>query len=193
MSHKFDVKNKNRLDNENRRALMPPAATLERLGLKKGNTVADIGCGIGYFTLPAAEIAGASCLVYAMDISAEMLEEIERKALEAGLANIRGIKTDEYDLKADSLSVDFAIVSNVLHEIEDKDRFIAEINRILKPGGTLAVIEWEKVKVRGEYGPPVEERLSYEAAADLLSRSGYGKIERYGFGTDFYGVSAVRQ
>ncbi len=188
MTHKFDVKDKKRLDNEKRRAVMPPFQTLERLGLKEGNIVADIGCGIGYFTIPAAEIAGTSSKIYAMDISVEMLEEVEKRALEAGLTNIRGIKTDEYDLKVDNLSVDFIIVSNVLHEIEDKGKIIAEINRILKNGGTLAIIEWEKIQ--GEFGPPVEERLSHEDVANMLSQNGYESIERHGIGADFYGITA---
>lgn len=188
MTHKFDVKNKKRLDNEKRRAVMPPFQTLERLGLKEGNAVADIGCGTGYFTIPAAEIAGTASKIFAMDISMEMLEEVEKKALEAGLANIRGIKTDEYDLKLDNLSVDFIIISNVLHEIEDKGKMIAEINRIHKNGGTLAIIEWEKIQ--GESGPPVDERLSYEEVANMLSQNGYKYIEKYGIGSDFYGVTA---
>lgn len=188
MTHKFDVKNKKRLDNEKRRAVMPPFQTLERLGLKEGNTVADIGCGTGYFTIPAAEITGTSSKIYAMDISMEMLEEVEKKALEAGLTNIRGIKTDEYDLKVDNLSVDFIIMSNVLHEIEDKGKIIAEINRIHKNGGTLAIIEWEKIQ--GESGPPVDERLSYEDVAHMLSQNGYEIIEKHGIGADFYGITA---
>lgn len=191
MAHKFDVKNKKRLDNEKRRTVMPPFQTLERLGVKAGNTVADIGCGTGYFTIPAAQIAGVSSKIYAMDISMEMLEEVEKKALEAGLVNICGVKTEEYDLKADSRSVDFVILSNVFHEIEDKGKFIAEISRILKNGGTLAIVEWEKVS--GEFGPPVEERLSYEEVADVLSKNGYTGIERHGIAVDFYGITAKYQ
>lgn len=129
-----------------------------------------------------------SSTMYAMDISMEMLEEVEKKALEAGLTNIRGIKTDEYDLKVDNLSVDFIIMSNVLHEIEDKGKIIAEINRIHKNGGMLAIIEWEKIQ--GESGPPVDERLSYEDVAHMLSQNGYESIEKHGIGADFYGITA---
>jgi ubiquinone/menaquinone biosynthesis C-methylase UbiE len=172
--HKFDAGNRHRLDNEKRRATMPPFETFERLGLRKGNAVADIGCGAGYFTIPAAEITGPHSKIYAMDISPEMLEEVEKKAMEAGLANVRGISTDEYDLKIGDEAVDFAIMSNVLHEIEDKGRIIAEINRILKKGGRLAIVEW--AKIRGEYGPPPEERLSPEELEDMLSRSNFESI-----------------
>lgn len=188
MTHKFDAKDKKRLDNERRRAVMPPFQTLERLGLKKGDIVADIGCGTGYFTIPAVEVVGMSSRIYAMDISIEMLKEVEKKASEAGVTNIRGIKTDEYDLKVDDLSVDFIIMSNVLHEIEDKGKIIAEISRILKKGGTLAIVEWEKKQ--GEFGPPVDERLSFEDVASMLSQNSYESIERYVIGTDFFGITA---
>ncbi len=188
MTHKFNVMDKKRLDNEQRQTVMPPFKTLERLGLKKGKIVADIGCGIGYFAIPAAEIAGTSSKIYAMDISVEMLEEVERRALEAGVTNIYTIKTDEYDLKANNLAVDFVIMSNVLHEIEDKEKMIAELNRIHKNGGTLAIIEWEKIQ--GESGPPVGERLSYEEVTNILSKNGYESIEKHEMGTNFYGVTA---
>jgi ubiquinone/menaquinone biosynthesis C-methylase UbiE len=188
LTHKFDAKNKKRLDTEERRAVMPPHKTLERFGLREGNTVADIGCGTGYFTIPAAEIAGAAANVFAMDISMEMLEEVEKKALEAGITNIREIRTDEYDLKVDNLSADFIIVSNVLHEIKDKSKFISEINRIQKIGGILAIIEWEKRQ--GEPGPPVEEGLSYEDLSIILSQNEYKINERHCIGAYFYGITA---
>ena len=79
MTHKFDIKNKQSLDNEKRREILPPYKTLIGLELKEGDTVADIGCGIGYFTFPAAEIVGESGMIFAMDISAKMLEEVDQK------------------------------------------------------------------------------------------------------------------
>ena len=60
MTHKFDAKNKHKLDNEKRRELLPPDETLIKLGLHEGDIMADIGCGIGYFTIPASKIAGDS-------------------------------------------------------------------------------------------------------------------------------------
>lgn len=122
MTHKFDKNSRQKLDNEKRRQVMPPFKTLEMLGFTGGVDMADIGCGIGYFSIPAAEIAGASSKIYALDISVEMLDEVEKRALEAGLSNIRNIKVDEYDLKLGAQSVGFAILSNVLHEIEDKKK-----------------------------------------------------------------------
>lgn len=191
MTHKFDKNNRHKLDNEKRRQVMPPFKTLEMLGLTGGVDMADIGCGIGYFSIPAAEIAGAASKIYALDISVEMLDEVEKRALEAGLSNIRNIKVDEYDLKLGAQSVGFAILSNVLHEIEDKKRYVCEIHRILQRGGKLAIIEWEKID--GESGPPVEHRISYEEVAELLSKNGFENIVKLSIGHDYYGITAIKK
>jgi len=190
LTHKFDKNNRHKLDNEKRRQVMPPLKTLEMLGFVGGVDMADIGCGIGYFSIPAAEIAGTSSKIYALDISIEMLDEVEKRALEAGLSNIRNIMVDEYDLKLGDQSVGFAIISNVLHEIEDKKRYVSEICRILQNGGILAIIEWEKIE--GESGPPVEHRVSYEEVSELLSQNGFENIMKYCIGQDYYGITAKK-
>jgi ubiquinone/menaquinone biosynthesis C-methylase UbiE len=125
---------------------MPPVKTLEMLGFTGGVDMADIGCGIGYFSIPAAEIAGPSSKIYALDISIEMLDEVEKRALETGLSNIHNIMVDEYDLKLSDQSVGFAILCNVLHEIEDKNRYLSEICRILQDGGSLQLLNGKKSK-----------------------------------------------
>lgn len=190
MTHKFDRNNRHKLDNEIRRKVMPPFKALEMLGFTSGMDMADIGCGIGYFSIPAAEIAAAS-KIYALDVYIEMLEEVEKRAIEAEVTNIRYIKVDEYDLKLEAQSVDFALLSNVLHEIEDKKRYICEIHRIIKNGGKLAIIEWEKIA--GESGPPVEHRISYTEAAALLSENGFQNIVKINIGKDYYGVTAMKK
>jgi len=177
-----------KLDNPQRRMEMPPLETLELLGLAKGDTVADIGCGIGYFSIPAASIAGDAAIIYALDISQEMLDEVEKKSAELGLPNIRTIKTNEYELKLEDSLVDFIIMCNVLHEVEDKNRMMDEITRILKSGGTFSMIEWEKTE--GTSGPPVEDRISFEEAVNILSEKGYKDIGKHVISENFYGVTA---
>ena len=82
MTHKFDAKNKHKLDNEKRRELLPPEQTLINLGLHEGDVMADIGCGIGYFTIPASKIVGDSGKIFAMDILPEMLQDVGIKIKE---------------------------------------------------------------------------------------------------------------
>jgi ubiquinone/menaquinone biosynthesis C-methylase UbiE len=191
LTHKFDKNNRHKLDNEKRRQDMPPVKTLEMFGFTGKVDMADIGCGIGYFTIPAAEITRDSSKIYALDITVEMLDEVEKRALAAGLSNVRNIMVSEYDLKLGDQTVGFALLSNVLHEVEDKKRYINEICRILQNGGKFAIIEWEKIQ--GESGPPVESRISYEEVAGLLSENGFESLRKYSIGQDYYGITAIKK
>ncbi len=196
MVHKFDPQNKKRLDTEERRAIMPPSETLVKLGFKKTDVMADIGCGAGYFTLPAALIidsntgTGSNSCIFALDTSEDMLAEVTEKALDLGLKNISCFKTSEYDLKIQDNCVDFALICNVLHEISDKPKFIAEVMRIMKPGAILAVIEWQKR--RGEYGPSEEERIDKNQLRDQLVLSGLSHPDDFDFIESFYAVTATK-
>jgi ubiquinone/menaquinone biosynthesis C-methylase UbiE len=190
MPHKFEAKDKNKLDTEWRRQNLPPLPTLEKLGLKASDTFADIGCGIGYFTVPAAQFVDGQNKVYALDTSAEMLAETEKRAAEASVGNMITVLTDENDLKLPDASVTFALMVNVLHEIEDKQRFIREINRILALNGKIAVIEWNKENT--DMGPPAEQRIGNDEVAALLNALGFKVGEPMEFAGKFYGLVAVK-
>jgi ubiquinone/menaquinone biosynthesis C-methylase UbiE len=171
MSHKFNPVNRNKLDNPRRRELLPPKETLLQMGLKQGDILADIGCGIGYFTIPAAMIVGPEGKVFALDISEELLEETKAVKRQEGLENIETVLVDEYDLKLSSSSISFALVSIVLHEIDNLPRYLNEISRILSPGGQLAIIEWEKRESND--GPPLNRRLDKTELQNLIRDAGF--------------------
>jgi ubiquinone/menaquinone biosynthesis C-methylase UbiE len=188
MTHKFDPTNINRLDNEWRRQNIPPLPTLEKLGLSPTDIVADIGCGVGYFTIPAAGMVNNENKVYALDTSGQMLEEVKKRMSNAGVLNIAAIKTGEYDLKLPDESVTFALIVNVLHEIEDKIQFIAEVRRILKPKGKIAIIEWEKENM--EMGPLKKDRIGKDETAELLKSFGMVTGRTIQLANVFYGLVA---
>lgn len=190
MPHKFDISSKNKLDNPKRREILPPHETLVKLGLKAGDVVADIGCGIGYFSIPAAEIVGQKGIVYATDISLEMIEVVETKAAESNVINIRPIVTGEYDLKLADNSVSFAFMCTVLHEIEDKVRFINEAKRILVQQGRIAIVEWSKKN--SDWGPPIDHRLEGDTVKQTLQDCGFKDMSVTELNEYFYIVTAVK-
>lgn len=189
MAHKFDPANMNKLDNEWRRKNLPPAMVLENLGLTENDVVADIGCGIGYFSIPAAEIIKKTNKVFALDTQDVMIDEIEKRARAAGYNNIVAVKTDEYDLKLPNDIATFAILVTVLHEIDDKIRFLDEIKRVLKSKGKIAIVEW--IKEDMEVGPPVNHRFSIEDTRSILLECGFDVTEEMEFAGAFYGVVAT--
>jgi ubiquinone/menaquinone biosynthesis C-methylase UbiE len=176
MNKIFDPKKKQTLDNPERREILPPENILQKAGLKTGDVAGDIGCGIGYFTLPMAKIVGSLGKVYAFDISIEMLETLRNRIEAENLQNVIILHSEQYSIPLPSETLDFALLSNVLHEVDDYSRFLNEIKRTLKPAGKLTIIDWLD-KDTGS-GPPLHERLSEKFIRDLLSNTNF-EIEHY--------------
>lgn len=183
MAHKFNVKEMYRLDSPERRKLLPPDETLYNAGLSKNDIFVDIGCGIGYFSIPASKIVGSKGKVYSLDTSIEMLEELKKRIIENKIENIVPILTKDYDFKFDSEIGTFALMSNVLHEVDDKLLFLKETNRILKTEGKLCIIEWQKKDT--EKGPPIKDRLSDLEVKKLLDQTYFNLLETYSIAEDF--------
>ncbi|GEA34088.1 class I SAM-dependent methyltransferase [Clostridium diolis] len=190
MTHKLDAKDTLKIENEKRRKILPPEQTLINLDLQTGDVMADIGCGIGYFTIPASKIVGKNGKILALDISDEMLQDVEEKIIENDISNVEAILTEENHLKLESNSVTFAFASNIIHEVEEKERFLNEIKRIICPEGKIAILEWEKID--SNFGPPIERRLDRMDLIKLLDELNFSTISTIDIGEDFYGIIAQK-
>lgn len=108
---------------------------LVELGLlKKNMTIIDLGAGDGYIS---RAIAKSVKKVIAVDISAEMLKELKKKAREAGIKNIETVESDGCDMPLEGGIADMVCASMYLHHIEEPENAVAEIRRILKEGGKV--------------------------------------------------------
>ena len=181
--HKFDPKNLDKLDNPKRRESMPPLEILKKFGIGEAGTLLDIGSGTGYFTLAAAEILKNGNAI-GLDIMDEMIQVATSRSL--GMNNIEYRKSEEYSFPVEDKSVEYVFISNVLHEIEDKVKYLNEIIRVLKPKGALCVIEWDKSPM--EMGPPIEERISIEELKKLGSSVGLEFEEKIEINSGHYGI-----
>lgn len=190
MGHKFNVKNIHKLDNEKRRKAIPPYETLVELGLKKGDIMADIGCGIGYFSIPASKIVGEVGKVFALDISNDMLIELNKKIENNDINNIKTVLTEEKNLCINDQSVNFAFMCNVLHETEDMSLFLTEVKRILTEDGKLVIIEWNKE--RSDYGPPNDHRIGEEEVKKVVVKNGFVYKKIHKLGEYFYSVICTK-
>jgi len=132
------------LDSGYRRKIQPPSHLIERSGIKKGMHVLDLGCGSGAFTPFIARTVGEKGKVYALDIQADMLKQLERKLAKPENKDIKNIKLIEgnaYELPFEDGSLDLVNMVTVLQEIPDRNRALQEAKRVLKSGGLLAVTE----------------------------------------------------
>ncbi len=176
-THRFDPANVARLLGDERRALLPPLETLRAAGLGPGQTVVDLGCGPGYFTIPAAELVGEQGRVYGVDVQPEMVDACRRRAAEAGATRVEVVRSDESRVPLPDAIADRVLLAFVLHEADDQQALLGEVRRLLKPDGEVACIEWRKQE--GPPGPPREHRLSEEEAAALADAAGLRVIGRH--------------
>ena len=121
-----------------------PVKNLKAFHLREDNIVADLGAGTGYYTLAAGEIVPRG-KVYAVEITKDFLVTIKNKIQEANLSNIEILWGNVEKIGGTKIGdsvVDAVIASNILFQVEDKNNFIEEIKRILKPNGRVLVIDW---------------------------------------------------
>ena len=170
MPQKFDIRLRQELLSEQREAALHPEALLRRLGLHSGQTMADIGCGPGFFTIPAAEIVGDEGVILAADIQGEMLSAVRSRAAEHGLTNVHVVKTSDKEIPIPDASCDMVLMAFVLDEVAQRSSFLHRAARLLKPGGRLVVLEWEKEQQPD--GPPLTDRISPEELLADASAAG---------------------
>ena len=188
MPHKFDPSHADRLLSPERRQMQDPDAILSALDLSPGLRLADVGCGPGFFTLPAAERVGGDGQVYAFDVQHEMIARVAERAATAGLDNVQAMLSKEAELPIPDEAVDVALLANVLHESPDRVKFLAEIGRTLRPGGVLGVVDWRKEEM--PMGPPLADRLSTDQVETDLRAAGFEVEGPFTAGPRHYGIRA---
>jgi len=182
MSHKFDVSKKERLESPQRKALLPAQKVIELLKLHGPETVADIGCGTGYISAPLAQKLTEGKVI-ACDISNELLEEVEKKRIALNLENLIPLHSQENTLPIESESVDLALLVMVMHEVEERELFLKEVERVLKPHGRVIILEWDR---HLEFGPPQSERVMPEEMIALFDTLGFSLKEVHEFSPSLY-------
>jgi SAM-dependent methyltransferase len=116
-------------------------SVLDRVGIQHGERVLELGPGPGAFTVQAARRTGPAGTLVAVDIQPKMIAAVETKVREAGLDNVETHVASAYELPFEDASLDRAFLVTVLPEIPDRQQALAELHRVLKPGGVLSITE----------------------------------------------------
>lgn len=137
-----------------------PDSLWRSLGLRAEQVVVHLGCGAGFYLIPAAEIVGPKGSAIGVDIRPDMLDEVENKAkrhkvdsivrtLRANIENTPGTSLDEK-------SADWVFVANILHQ-SDPVKILTEAKRLVVLNGHIAIVEWNTSAT--PFGPPAEHRM----------------------------------
>lgn len=127
---------------EARFALEEPTKTLNYMGLKDGDIVADIGCGNGWYSLQVAERIGPRGVVLSVDVQQGMLDQlIERKA-EADVKNVHPILGEFEDPMLPPGKVDWILLVDAYHEFSNPEAMLARMKESLAPGGRVMLLEY---------------------------------------------------
>jgi ubiquinone/menaquinone biosynthesis C-methylase UbiE len=155
------------IDNPLRRLLHDPEKIVGPY-VEAGMTVMDVGCGMGWFSIPMARMVGDQGRVVAVDLQQKMLDVLRRRAEQAGLADrILWHKCEPNCLGVD-VQADFALAFAMVHEVPDQRRLLAEIHGCLKPAGRLLVAE-PKLHVPGK---------AFDSTVASAAQRGFRVVER---------------
>lgn len=156
------------VDNPIRRRYM--GAVLNRIGIRTGECILELGSGPGVFTVAAARHAGPRGRLIAVDIQPKMIAQVERRVQAEGLDNVETRVASAHDLPLGDETVDRAFLITVLPEISEPTRALAELWRVLRPDGLLSVTE--------EFYDP--DYLFLPETVRLVERAGFQLEERFG-------------
>ncbi len=164
-----------------------PVKNLKQFGLREDMIVADLGAGTGFYSVAAGEMVPKG-KVYAVEIIKDYVATIKNKVHNANLHNVEcfwGNVEKVGGTKIRDGIVDAVIVSNILFQIESKDKFIEEIKRISKVGGKVLVVDWTD---SSPVGPNTENAFSKEKALSLFQKKGFVLERDIDAGEHHYGM-----
>ena len=123
-----------------RKLVFDPQRTLEGARLQAGEVVLEVGCGTGFFTVPAAQLVGEQGKVIALDVMVGYLEEVAARVARAGLQNVELLRRDALDTGLGDKCVDTVLLFGVIPFPSLPLReLLPEMHRVLRPGGGLAL------------------------------------------------------
>ena len=172
---KFDPGKLQKLNDPQRLVDIPPDYIWERLHLEKPGVIVDIGAGTGFFSIAFVKKSKSS-KIYACDLSDVMIQWMEEN-ISPKHPGIIPVKTEEHNIPLDNRIADLVFMINLHHELDNPFLTIVESNRILKPEGTICIVDWKKKEM--QEGPPVHIRYLPEQVKEQLKNAGFKEVRIY--------------
>jgi ubiquinone/menaquinone biosynthesis C-methylase UbiE len=155
-----------------------PDRVVESLGIERGQSVADLGAGGGYFTFRLADAVGPQGTVYAVDIDEGMLGHLRERASKEGYGNVEPVSARPDDPLLPEAGVDLIFTCNTYHHIESRAEYFARAKRYLRAEGRVAIVEPKRRGWLSALFPHYTERDRIETE---MKAAGYRLERKHGF------------
>lgn len=166
-----------RLERPERVATLKIEDVIQKLELKPGTIVADLGAGPGVFTWPFARTV-APATVYAVDVQQGFITHLEKRAKEQQLTNVRPV-LGKFEDPLLPEKVDLAFFHDVLHHIADRAGYLKKVAGYLKPGGRIAVIELDATRPDAPHRDEPDQQVTKEQLDGWMTAVGMKKTGEF--------------
>jgi len=159
-----------RLEDPGRARWQRPLQLVRALGLRRGQTVAEIGAGSGYLVRRLARAVGPRGRVYAVDAEPRMLPILLGRLHRAGIGNVTPVLGRDDDPLLPDGACDLVLVVNTYHHFPGGPRYLRRLARLLRAGGRLVNVDFDRRET--PVGPPLERRIARETFLRDAERAG---------------------
>lgn len=163
-------------DDPQRDVWQKPHEVIQALRLAPDALVADVGAGTGYFAVRFAHMLPKG-RVFAVDVEPDMVKHLRERAKREGLANVVAVAGAPADPKLPE-PVDLVVLVDVYHHVESREQYFRNLQRSLRPGGRVAIIDF---RLDARQGPPRAARVAPEQVRNELAAAGYTQVESHDF------------
>jgi ubiquinone/menaquinone biosynthesis C-methylase UbiE len=154
-----------------RRRWQNPEHILTSVEVREGSTFIDVGCGDGFFAIPAAKLVGGGGKVYGIDINRDAINRLQRRASQENLNNLEVIVGNAEETVLCDACGDFVFFGINLHDFTDQRKVLDTARKMLKPTGKLVNLDWKKEPMT--LGPPYHIRFSKDEATHLIEEADF--------------------
>jgi len=163
-------------DDPERDAWQKPHEVIQALALKPDAVIADIGSGTGYFSARIANMTPKG-RVYGVDTEPDMVKHLAERAKREGLKNVTAVQASPGDPRLPE-KADVVILVDVYHHVENREQYFRQLQKSLRPGGRVAIIDF---RMDSPVGPPQSARMEPDRVKAEMKRAGYALAQEHTF------------
>jgi ubiquinone/menaquinone biosynthesis C-methylase UbiE len=166
-----------------------PQEVIAQFDIVPGMTAADMGAGSGHITIALSKAVGENGVVLAVEIQKEILDRLRGDLSSQGIGNVELMWGDiehPRGTKIKDFSVDRAVMSNTMFQLEDRKGAVTELSRILKPDGKVLFVDWSDS--HGGMGPVKEAIITPDTAKDIFESNNFTFDHNIVTGEHHYGM-----